>query len=428
MAERYLGPEFDIHGGGLDLRFPHHENEQAQSRAAGDGFARYWLHNGWVTLGGEKMSKSLGNTALVDEVVQRVRPVELRYYLVAPHYRSTIEFTDEALAEAGVGLPAASSPSCAGPPSGSAPTAGRGVAAAPEFSRGHGRRPRHARRGRRRPRDRARRATPRWPTATTPPSPARSARCARCSASSASTRSTRSGAAGGDERLAQVDRRARRARAGAAAGRPGPQGLRRRRRDPRPAHRPRRPRRGHPAGTPMGAEPLMAGNSQRRGRSDRRRQEDRDRRHRRQEPPVPRRPRRDPAGRGAPRPPGRSARPPPSSGSGPTAPAPAQRAEETPELLLGRNPVVEALRAEIPATALYVVTGDNRARHRRADRRGARRWPPTAGCRCSRWARPSSTGCRRARCTRASACRCRRTTTRTPTTCSTSPATPAGRR
>jgi cysteinyl-tRNA synthetase len=101
MAERYLGPEFDIHGGGLDLRFPHHENERAQSRAAGDGFAQYWLHNGWVTLGGEKMSKSLGNTALVDEVVRRVRPVELRYYLVAPHYRSTIEFTDAALEEAG---------------------------------------------------------------------------------------------------------------------------------------------------------------------------------------------------------------------------------------------------------------------------------------------------------------------------------------
>ncbi len=101
MARRYLGPDFDVHGGGLDLRFPHHENEQAQSRAAGDGFARYWLHNGWVTLGGEKMSKSLGNTALVDEVVQRVRPVELRYYLVAPHYRSTIEFTDAALGEAG---------------------------------------------------------------------------------------------------------------------------------------------------------------------------------------------------------------------------------------------------------------------------------------------------------------------------------------
>jgi cysteinyl-tRNA synthetase len=103
MAERYLGPDFDIHGGGLDLRFPHHENEQAQSRAAGDGFARYWVHNGWVTLGGEKMSKSLGNTALVDEVVKRVRPVELRYYLATPHYRSTIEFTDAALEEAAAG-------------------------------------------------------------------------------------------------------------------------------------------------------------------------------------------------------------------------------------------------------------------------------------------------------------------------------------
>jgi cysteinyl-tRNA synthetase len=103
MVGRYLGADFDIHGGGLDLRFPHHENEQAQSRAAGDGFARYWLHHGWVTLGGEKMSKSLGNTALVEAVVQRFRPVELRYYLLAPHYRSAIEFTDAALEEAGAG-------------------------------------------------------------------------------------------------------------------------------------------------------------------------------------------------------------------------------------------------------------------------------------------------------------------------------------
>ncbi len=100
MVGKYLGPEFDVHGGGLDLRFPHHEHEQAQSRAAGDPFARYWLHNGWVTLGGEKMSKSLGNTALVDEVVTRVRPVELRYYLAAPHYRSAIEYTEAALHEA----------------------------------------------------------------------------------------------------------------------------------------------------------------------------------------------------------------------------------------------------------------------------------------------------------------------------------------
>jgi len=100
MARRYLGDEFDIHGGGLDLTFPHHENEIAQSRSAGLGFARYWVHNGWVTLGGEKMSKSLGNTALVDEVVKRVRPVELRYYLVAPHYRSMVEYSEGALAEA----------------------------------------------------------------------------------------------------------------------------------------------------------------------------------------------------------------------------------------------------------------------------------------------------------------------------------------
>ncbi len=99
MAERYLGPDFDIHGGGQDLVFPHHENEQAQSRAAGDGFAAYWMHNAWVTMAGEKMSKSLGNSTLVADLVTSVRPIELRYYLAAPHYRSTIEFTPESLAE-----------------------------------------------------------------------------------------------------------------------------------------------------------------------------------------------------------------------------------------------------------------------------------------------------------------------------------------
>ena len=99
MVGKYLGPEFDIHGGGLDLRFPHHENELAQSRAAGRPFARYWMHNAMVTTAGEKMSKSLGNSALVTEVVKRVRPIELRYYLLAPHYRSIIEFSFESLAE-----------------------------------------------------------------------------------------------------------------------------------------------------------------------------------------------------------------------------------------------------------------------------------------------------------------------------------------
>jgi cysteinyl-tRNA synthetase len=100
MATKYLGAEFDIHGGGRDLIFPHHENEQAQSRAAGDGFARYWMHNDWVTLSAEKMSKSLGNTVSIPAVLQRFRAVELRYYLVAAHYRSVIEYSDAAVTEA----------------------------------------------------------------------------------------------------------------------------------------------------------------------------------------------------------------------------------------------------------------------------------------------------------------------------------------
>ncbi|MGH3157345.1 MAG: cysteine--tRNA ligase, partial [Streptosporangiaceae bacterium] len=100
MAMKYLGESFDIHGGGLDLVFPHHENEIAQSVAAGYEFARYWIHNGLVGVAGEKMSKSLGNSLLVGEMLQRVRPVELRYYLSQAHYRSTLEFSPEALAEA----------------------------------------------------------------------------------------------------------------------------------------------------------------------------------------------------------------------------------------------------------------------------------------------------------------------------------------
>jgi cysteinyl-tRNA synthetase len=100
MSTKYLGPAFDIHGGGLDLVFPHHENERAQSHAAGDGFARYWLHNGLVRIDGEKMSKSLGNSLLVDAMVTRVRPVELRYYLGQAHYRSEIDYSESALAEA----------------------------------------------------------------------------------------------------------------------------------------------------------------------------------------------------------------------------------------------------------------------------------------------------------------------------------------
>ena len=100
MVRRWLGDTFDIHGGGIDLRFPHHENEQAQSRAAGLGFARYWMHNGWVTISGEKMSKSLGNSLAVLELTKTVRPLVLRYYLSAVHYRSTIEYQAGSLDEA----------------------------------------------------------------------------------------------------------------------------------------------------------------------------------------------------------------------------------------------------------------------------------------------------------------------------------------
>ena len=100
MSTKYLGETFDIHGGGLDLVFPHHENELAQSHAAGDGFARYWVHNGLLGLSGEKMSKSLGNSLLVDVMITEVRPADLRYYLGQAHYRSELDYSPDALAEA----------------------------------------------------------------------------------------------------------------------------------------------------------------------------------------------------------------------------------------------------------------------------------------------------------------------------------------
>ncbi|MEW2355312.1 cysteine--tRNA ligase [Spirillospora sp. NPDC029432] len=100
MATKYLGATFDIHGGGVDLIFPHHENEIAQSRAAGDGFARYWLHNGLLTVDGEKMSKSVGNVVLLPDLLGKARPAEVRYYLAAAHYRSLMDYTDAALGEA----------------------------------------------------------------------------------------------------------------------------------------------------------------------------------------------------------------------------------------------------------------------------------------------------------------------------------------
>ena len=101
MSTRYLGQPFDIHGGGQDLVFPHNENEIAQSEcAAGAPFARYWIHNGFVQLAREKMSKSIGNILSIRDVLERYDAAALRLYMLTTHYRNPIEFSEEALAEA----------------------------------------------------------------------------------------------------------------------------------------------------------------------------------------------------------------------------------------------------------------------------------------------------------------------------------------
>jgi cysteinyl-tRNA synthetase len=100
MSVKYLGTKFDIHGGGLDLRFPHHENELAQSRAAGHEFANFWLHNGLVNVNGQKMSKSLGNSILVSDVLNDSNALALRYYLGSAQYRSVLDYNEGVLAEA----------------------------------------------------------------------------------------------------------------------------------------------------------------------------------------------------------------------------------------------------------------------------------------------------------------------------------------
>ncbi|GGH43570.1 cysteine--tRNA ligase [Microbacterium album] len=104
MSRRYLGAEFDIHGGGLDLRFPHHENELAQSAAAGDPFARFWVHNGLVTVDGQKMSKSIGNVTLAADLLAGRPALVVRYALAAAHYRSSLDISDRALDEAAAAL------------------------------------------------------------------------------------------------------------------------------------------------------------------------------------------------------------------------------------------------------------------------------------------------------------------------------------
>lgn len=105
MSNHYLGKTFDIHGGGKDLIFPHHENEIAQSEAANDApFARFWIHNGWVTVNGEKMSKSLGNFVTIRDALKRHHPEVLRFFFLSSHYRSDIDYTERGMINARRGL------------------------------------------------------------------------------------------------------------------------------------------------------------------------------------------------------------------------------------------------------------------------------------------------------------------------------------
>ena len=257
MSTKYLGATFDIHGGGLDLVFPHHENELAQSRAAGDGFARYWVHNGLVGLAGEKMSKSLGNSLLVDAMITEVRPVELRYYLGQAHYRSEIEYSPDALAEAaaayrrieGFVTRAAEAGPATGPrrPVPSAAALPAGFTAAMDDDLG------------------VPQALAVVHEAVTEGNSALAAGDVAGTAKQAADVRAMigvlgldplaepwSGAAGG-RRPAAGGRRAGQGRAAAAAGGPGAQGLRRRGRDPGRAGRRRDPGRGHPARPALGA-------------------------------------------------------------------------------------------------------------------------------------------------------------------------------
>ncbi len=100
MSTKYLGTNFDIHGGGLDLRFPHHENELAQSTAAGDAFANYWIHNALVNVNGQKMSKSLGNSIFAEDLFAKGSDIAVRYYLSSAHYRSVLDYHEGVLDEA----------------------------------------------------------------------------------------------------------------------------------------------------------------------------------------------------------------------------------------------------------------------------------------------------------------------------------------
>ncbi len=349
MAGKYLGTAFDIHGGGVDLRFPHHENEQAQSRAAGHPFASYWMHNAWITTAGEKMSKSLGNSLLIPEVLKRVRGIELRYYIVAAHYRSHVEFSFDALDEAAAGFRRIEN---------FLDRAGEGQPGElpEEFADGDGRRPWDAGRRRRAVRRRPRRQ---------PPARRRSRRRHRRRAGTSDARRARPGPAGPG--LAEQRRRRRQAdrsrgRTGgrtprAAHGRARGQGLRHRGRHPRPDQGRRHRDRGHPRRTEVEPE-LMPGNSQRKGS-------------------IRKTAKKPTAGSG-----GRVKRG--LEGRGPTPKAkdrpyhqahkaakkkaatkssatrPKRRNTTDAEWIAGRNSVVEALREGVPVNGVYVAEGAER--------------------------------------------------------------------
>ena len=380
MAGKYLGQAFDIHGGGVDLRFPHHENEQAQSRAAGHAFASYWMHNAWITTAGEKMSKSLGNSLTIPAVLTRFRGIELRYYLVAAHYRSHVEFSFEALEEAAVGFRRVEGflDRAAATCSGDDPR--RGGHRLRRLRGRDGRRPRHARRGRRDPRGGRARATSCSPAATRPRCAAPPPRCSRCSTCSGShpqdaAFAAAAAAPGRSSSPTAVDALVRGAARAARRG-AGDEGLRRRRRDPRPDQGRRHRDRRHPHRPEVvtgSRQQLMAGNSQRKGAI---------KKTGKGNPTAGSggRVRRGLEGRG----PTPKAKDRPNhkvykqrnkvDKSAAARPQAAATGSTDAEWVAGRNSVVEALREGVPVTGLYVAEGAERdGRLREAFRLAAER-------------------------------------------------------
>ena len=392
MARRYLGDTFDIHGGGIDLRFPHHENEQAQSHAAGLGFARYWLHNAWVTVKGQKMGKSLGNSLEVGRVVEVATPTGRP---LLPHRRALpldhrvprgLAHRGRRDGRADRGLPRRA-------PTGCAPWTGvngvlpqrvpRRDGRRPQRLRGARRRSRHRACGQHRPRRRRRRRGPRGRRGGRRDD--RGARREPALAGLGQRRCRRR------RRRARGARRARRRPARCSPVRPRGKGFRGGRRDPRPARRGGHRHRGHALRGalvvgPTGRSADMAGNSQRRGAVRKSSARRRDRRVRRATP-------KRLGGQGA-HAQGRRARVPPGRQEGRrsasaavasrAAPSPGMRraarpqgrpargsgrssgeAKASSEVVAGRNAVVEALRADVPVTTMYVagrIDADDRVR------------------------------------------------------------------